>query len=93
MKKNLPNSEKAFAGNKTISERVRKSIKRYYSDLNGEKPANVYDLVLQEVEPQLLLETLRFTNFNQSKTSEILGINRGTLRKKLKRYDLLKENV
>ena len=93
MKKNLTNSEKAFAGNKTISERVRKSIKRYYSDLNGEKPANVYDLVLQEVEPQLLLETLRFTNFNQSKTSEILGINRGTLRKKLKRYDLLKENV
>ena len=93
MKKNLPNSEKAFAGKKTISERVRKSIKRYYSDLNGEKPANVYDLVLQEVEPQLLLETLRFTNFNQSKTSEILGINRGTLRKKLKRYDLLKENV
>ncbi|NCX77711.1 MAG: Fis family transcriptional regulator [Proteobacteria bacterium] len=76
-----------------MSERVRKSIKRYYSDLNGEKPANVYDLVLQEVEPQLLLETLRFTNFNQSKTSEILGINRGTLRKKLKRYDLLKENV
>jgi Fis family transcriptional regulator len=93
LKKNLTNSEKAFAGNKTISERVRKSIKRYYSDLNGEKPANVYDLVLQEVEPQLLLETLRFTNFNQSKTSEILGINRGTLRKKLKRYDLLKENV
>ena len=93
MKKNLTNSKKAFAGNKTISERVGKSIKRYYSDLNGEKPANVYDLVLQEVEPQLLLETLRFTNFNQSQTSEILGINRGTLRKKLKRYDLLKENV
>jgi len=93
LKKNLINSKKAFAGNKTISERVRKSIKRYYNDLNGEKPANVYDLVLQEVEPQLLLETLRFTNFNQSKTSEILGINRGTLRKKLKRYDLLKENV
>ncbi|MGA1761994.1 MAG: helix-turn-helix domain-containing protein [Gammaproteobacteria bacterium] len=92
MKKNLTNPNQSFAGNKTISERVRKSIKRYFSDLNGEKPTNVYDLVLQEVEPQLLLETLRFTNFNQSKTSEILGINRGTLRKKLKRYDLLKEH-
>jgi Fis family transcriptional regulator len=53
-------------------------------------PIDVYKLVLDEVEPPLLIATMKFVNQNQSKASQILGINRATLRTKLKKYGLLK---
>ena len=53
-------------------------------------PIDVYKLVLDEIEPPLLIATMKFVNQNQSKASRILGINRATLRTKLKKYDLLK---
>jgi Fis family transcriptional regulator len=46
-------------------------------------------MVMAEVEAPLLDVVMRHSRDNQSKASEILGINRGTLRKKLKQYDLL----
>ena len=50
---------------------------------------DLYDLVLAEVEAPLLRAVMQHTNQNQSRTAEILGLNRGTLRKKLRRYRLL----
>jgi Fis family transcriptional regulator len=50
---------------------------------------DVYDMVLQEVEAPLLEAVLRYTRNNQTLASTVLGLNRGTLRKKLKRYGLL----
>jgi Fis family transcriptional regulator len=44
---------------------------------------------MTEVETPLLMAVLEYTKNNQSKAAEILGLNRGTLRKKLKQYDLL----
>ena len=75
---------------KPLKEEVRKAMKRYYGQLGSNMPIDVYKLVLDEVEPPLLRATMKFVNQNQSKASRILGMNRATLRTKLKKYDLLK---
>jgi len=51
-------------------------------------PIDVYQLVLNEIEPPLLSSVMKFSNNNQSKASRVLGINRTTLRTKLKKYDI-----
>ena len=53
---------------------------------------DVYQMVLAEVEAPLLEEIMRYTRNNQTKASQMLGLNRGTLRKKLKQYGLLKDS-
>jgi Fis family transcriptional regulator len=67
---------------------VKQSLDRYFHDLNGEKTTGVYDMVIAEVEKPLLDIVMRYAKSNQCKAAEILGINRNTLRKKLKRYKL-----
>ncbi|MAI42572.1 MAG: helix-turn-helix domain-containing protein [Candidatus Azotimanducaceae bacterium] len=75
--------------NRTLSETVKSAVDDYL-ELVGDQPVtNLYDLVLAEVEAPLLDCVLRFTGNNQSQTAQILGINRGTLRKKLVRYRLI----
>ncbi len=68
---------------------VAEAMQRYFSDLGGQDTRDLYELVMAEVEPPLLSAAMNYTRQNQSKTAEILGLNRGTLRKKLKQYDLL----
>ena len=64
-------------------------MKRYFAQLDKKNmPIDVYQLVLNEVEPPLLDAVMRFANNNQSKASRILGINRTTLRTKLKKYKI-----
>ena len=62
------------------------ALKIYFEQLDGQKPANLHQMVMGEVEPPLLETVLRFTQGNQSVAAAILGINRATLRKKLKQY-------
>ncbi|MDP4870221.1 MAG: DNA-binding transcriptional regulator Fis, partial [Gammaproteobacteria bacterium] len=50
---------------------------------------DLYDLVLAEVEAPLLAAVMHQTRGNQSKAAIVLGLNRGTLRTKLKQYGLL----
>jgi len=57
--------------------------------LEGAAVTDVYNLVLSEVEAPLLESVMNYVKGNQTKASELLGLNRGTLRKKLKQYDLL----
>ncbi len=64
------------------------ALDSYFSTLNGHKPGQLYDLVLREVEEPLFKAVLDYAAGNQSRAAEILGINRGTLRKKLKAYGL-----
>jgi Fis family transcriptional regulator, factor for inversion stimulation protein len=73
-----------------INESIRTSISQFLNDLDGENPGNIYDMVLQQVEEPLLELIMQHVDGNQSKASEFLGINRGTLRKKLKTYKLIK---
>jgi len=76
--------------NKPLRTCVADSISTYFGALNGHPAGNLYQMVLAEVEEPLLEAVLKYTGGNQSKASEILGINRGTLRKKLKIYGLHK---
>ncbi len=72
----------------TFATNVQQSLQQYFTRLDGEEPANLYGMVLAEMETPLLKMVMRFSNGNQSKAAKILGISRGTLRKKLAMYDL-----
>ena len=61
-------------------------LDQYFTDLSGENPNGVYDMVIQSVEKPLLLYVMNFAEGNQSKAADILGLNRNTLRKKLKQH-------
>lgn len=71
-----------------VADCVSKSVKRYLSDLNGEKPCGMYDMVLKEMEKPLLEAVMHHAKSNQTRAAQMLGINRNTLRKKLKTYGL-----
>ena len=75
--------------NKTLSETVQSAVDEYLVLVGDQAVTNLYDLFLAEVEAPLLECVLRFTGNNQSQTAQILGMNRGTLRKKLLRYRLI----
>jgi len=72
----------------SLRECAANALDRYFDDLDGHVPANLYALVINEVEEPLLRAVLRFTRGNQSPAAEILGINRSTLRKKLRAHGL-----
>jgi len=72
----------------TLRRNVQEAIRRYLEDMGSCQPDCLYQTLLAEVEPPLIEEVLRFTRGNQSKTAQILGITRNTLRTKLVRYDI-----
>jgi Fis family transcriptional regulator len=71
-----------------LSECVETALRDYFKNLDGHPAANLYEMLLAEVEAPLFKATLEHTNGNQSRAAELLGLNRGTLRKKLKTYGL-----
>ena len=73
----------------TLRDSVSIALKNYFSHLDGQDVTDVYEMVLSEVEAPLLEEVMKYTRSNQTKASVLLGLNRGTLRKKLKQYGLL----
>lgn len=74
---------------KPLRKHTEEALNRYFKSLNGDRPGDLYDLVLGEVEEPLFKAVMDYTQGNQSQAAGILGINRGTLRKKLKTYSLL----
>ena len=70
---------------------VDRAVHHYFAQLQGEQPSQVYDMVLAEMEKPLLSVVLEYTRGNQTRAAEILGLNRGTLRKKLKAHGLMSE--
>jgi Fis family transcriptional regulator len=77
------------AEGQTLRGSVEKALLNYFAHLEGATVTDVYNLVLSEVEAPLLETVMNYVKGNQTKASEVLGLNRGTLRKKLKQYDLL----
>lgn len=71
-----------------LSVSITHSIEKYFDDLNGQQPTNLHHFFISEVEKPFLKVVMQRAEGNQSKASEILGINRNTLRKKLKNYGL-----
>lgn len=75
--------------NQPLHDSVRQSLENYLSRLNGQLPSNLYELILAEVEAPLMEAVMEYTKGNQSRAAILLGLSRGTLRKKLKMYGLL----
>lgn len=67
---------------------VRDALAHYLSHLNGADPSDLYRLVLDEVEPPLFRSVIDYAGGNQTRAATILGISRGTLRKKLAQYEI-----
>jgi len=66
-----------------ISDCIYRALKTYFENLDGEMPAPIYAMVLKSVERPMLEVVLEQAKGNQTQASEMLGINRNTLRKKL----------
>lgn len=74
---------------KPLRKHTEEALGQYFASLNGDRPGDLYDLVMGEVEEPLFKAVMDYTGGNQSQAADILGINRGTLRKKLRTYSLL----
>jgi Fis family transcriptional regulator len=73
----------------TLRTEVDKALHRYFVHLEDEPVTDLHQMVMSEVEAPLLQAVMRYNGNNQSKASTMLGLNRGTLRTKLKQYGLL----
>jgi Fis family transcriptional regulator len=74
---------------KPLCKHTEDALETYFATLNGDRPGDLYDLVIGEVERPLFKAVMDDTQGNQSQAAGILGINRGTLRKKLRTYSII----
>jgi len=65
------------------------ALEQYFHDLDGERPAAIYDMVLRSIERPMLEVVMAKAGANQTLAAEMLGINRNTLRKKLAECQLI----
>lgn len=72
----------------TISECVTNALQVYFADLDGHDPHDLYDLILSQMEKPLFVAVLQHTQNNITRAAAMLGMNRATLGKRLKKYDL-----
>jgi Fis family transcriptional regulator len=72
-----------------LSAHVKQALELYFSQLKGHEAADLYNLVISEVEKPLLEAVLAYCGHNQSKAAKALGLSRSTLRKKLDQYGLV----
>ena len=71
-----------------LQDKIETLLGKYFKDLDGENPNDVYDMVLHSVEKPLLIYIMNYAQGNQTRAAKILGLNRNTLRKKLEFYNL-----
>ncbi len=71
-----------------LRSQAEETLQCFFEALNGHKPAHLYDLVMREVEEPLFKVVMHHVHGNQSRAATMLGINRGTLRKKLKEFGI-----
>lgn len=71
-----------------LRTQIASALDSYFSHLDGDRPARLYELVLREMEEPLFRAVMQYVNGNQSHAADILGLSRGTLRKKLREHRL-----
>mgnify|MGYP001413780074 CR=1 FL=1 len=71
-----------------LGHSVRRAMENYFTDLDGHDATNLYDLFITQVEKPMLEVVLQQTRGNMTRASRMLGLNRATLRSRLKKYDL-----
>lgn len=72
----------------SIEDVVELKISRFLDQIGTFYPENVHELIMSKVEKPLLVQILRRVGGNQVQAAKILGINRNTLRKKIKMYGI-----
>jgi DNA-binding protein Fis len=70
----------------SLAASVTKSVQKYFAELKGTEPVDLYQFVLEEVETPMFRAVMEHCKYNQSRAADILGISRGTLRSKLRHY-------
>lgn len=81
--------ETTRVNDQSLRDNVERAVSSYFEHLEGQDVTDVYEMVMAEVEAPLLEVVMKYTRHNQTKAATVLGLNRGTLRKKLKQYGLL----
>ena len=76
-------------GSAGLKDHVEAMLDEYFDALDGELPCDLYDVVMHEVEQPLLECVMRYVGQNQTQAADVLGLSRGTLRKKLKQHGML----
>ena len=79
-------SNEARNTNASLAASVTQSVQKYFSELNGAEPVDLYQFVLEEIETPLFRAVMEHCKYNQSRAAMMLGISRGTLRTKLRHY-------
>jgi Fis family transcriptional regulator len=80
-------SEESGINENDIAKHVRKALNDYFRDLGDEEPpCGVYNMVIDCVEKPLIETVLQHAGGNQTRTADLLGINRNTLRKKMQEH-------
>lgn len=70
----------------SLAHSITHAVQRYFGELNGTDPVDLYKFVLEEVEAPLFRAVMEHCKYNQSRAAYVLGISRGTLRTKLRHY-------
>lgn len=81
-----PNMLHAVKQEQGLQELVYSLVTRFLADNKGKNIVDLYDMILSEVEPPLLQAVMEKRRGNQLQAARMLGISRGTIRKKLQRY-------
>jgi len=87
-KHRFDNKAEAIARENELASTVRKVMKQYFKDLDGEKCTGIYDMVVCAIERPMLEVVMFQAQGNQTRAAELLGLNRNTLRKKLQQHGL-----
>ena len=66
-----------------LADCVKRSLERYFKDMDGEKPTSIYEMVLKNIEKPMIETVLGKAQGNQSLAAAMLGVTRNTLRKKM----------
>lgn len=72
----------------SLSTLVSQRLEAFFESQLNSLPVNLYDVIIEQVEHPLIIQTLKITQGNQIKAAEILGINRNTIRKKIKLFNI-----
>lgn len=73
----------------TLKQCVNAALEDYLGQVDQEHISDIYNMVLAEVEAPMLEVVMKHARSNQSRAASMLGLNRGTLRKKLRQYKLI----
>ncbi len=81
-------ADNSTGGDLLLRDHTERALEHYLKSLDGHHTSGLYDLVLREVEEPLFRVVLKHTDGNQTRAADLLGINRATLRRKLREFGL-----